>query len=184
MVEAISAAQGTSSTYQSNFATMQQILIQQMFQSADTNGDGLFPRANSRISTASSWGRTRRRGFGYESRRGPALSAVEHHGQRADLEPIQERSQADDGGKGPGRLHLRGASAGAAAGSAVSLPAPLRPRRRGPRRGSARCSPPPTRTRRANRRRRRPTAALSSSPENAADMAREASTRRPAQLRR
>ncbi len=45
MVEAISAAQGTSGTYQANFATMQQMLIQQMFQSADTNGTGTISKS-------------------------------------------------------------------------------------------------------------------------------------------
>ena len=40
MVDAISSTQGASATYQTNFATMQQMLIQQMFQAADANGNG------------------------------------------------------------------------------------------------------------------------------------------------
>ena len=44
MVDAISSTQGTSPTYQTKLATMQQMLIQQMFQSADTNGDGTLSK--------------------------------------------------------------------------------------------------------------------------------------------
>ncbi len=40
MINAISSTQGTSAAYQTNFANMQQMLIQQMFQAADTNGNG------------------------------------------------------------------------------------------------------------------------------------------------
>lgn len=45
MVEAISATQGTSGAYQANFAAMQQMLIQQMFQSADTSGNGTISKS-------------------------------------------------------------------------------------------------------------------------------------------
>lgn len=45
MVEAISATQGTSGAYQANFAAMQQMLIQQMFQSADANGNGTISKS-------------------------------------------------------------------------------------------------------------------------------------------
>ena len=44
MVDPISSTQGTSGTYQTNFAAMQQLLIQQMFQAADTNGDGVISK--------------------------------------------------------------------------------------------------------------------------------------------
>jgi hypothetical protein len=40
VVNAISSTQGTSAAYQTNFANMQQMLIQQMFQAADSNGNG------------------------------------------------------------------------------------------------------------------------------------------------
>jgi hypothetical protein len=45
VVEAISATQGTSGAYQANFAAMQQMLIQQMFQSADANGNGTISKS-------------------------------------------------------------------------------------------------------------------------------------------
>ena len=39
------ATQGTSGAYQANFAAMQQMLIQQMFQSADTTGSGTISKS-------------------------------------------------------------------------------------------------------------------------------------------
>ena len=45
MVDAISSTQGASAAYQTNFAAMQQLLIQQMFHAADANGDGIISKA-------------------------------------------------------------------------------------------------------------------------------------------
>jgi len=45
VVNAISSTQGTSAAYQTNFANMQQMLIQQMFQAADANGNGAVSKA-------------------------------------------------------------------------------------------------------------------------------------------
>ena len=45
MVQAITSTQGSSGPYQANFATMQQLLIQQMFQAANTSGNGVISKS-------------------------------------------------------------------------------------------------------------------------------------------
>jgi len=124
VVEAITSTQGPSAAYQSNFAAMQQILIQQMFHAADANGNGVisktefenfykqFMGANSTPESAASTKASADQLYQQLNVSGNGLT-VSQFASAVKL-MMSEKAQ--------GHLHRQGTSAGGTVGSAAPYP--------------------------------------------------------------